>query len=139
MSMNSHRYSKPMIVFAASALGLSALLLASPATMATSEVEAALDDQRCGPLAPPGQYGPYDYRHATIEQKHLVEGAHFSRENELLIRGTSQDRPGPDIDYTLRAFPNHPRALKSVMDLALREKTAKPFGVRYSTECWFNR
>ena len=139
MSMNSLQFSKATSASALIALGLSALILVAPTSMAASAVEAALDDQRCGPLAPPGQYGPYDYRTATIEQKHLVEGAHFSRENELLIRGTSQDRPGPDIDYTLRAFPNHPRALKSVMDLAAREKTPKPFGTRYTTECWFNR
>ena len=102
----------------------SALLLAALVSMAASEVEAALDDQRCGPLHLPDSTVRTTTAHATTEQKHLVEGAHFSRENELLIRGTSQDRPGPDIDYTLRAFPNHPRALKSMMDLALREKTS---------------
>jgi tetratricopeptide (TPR) repeat protein len=111
-----------------------------PAMGTTSMADAQeLDELRCGPLRPPGQYGPYDYRTATVEQKSLVEGAHFSKQNELLIKGTSQERPGPDIDYTLRAFPNHPRALKSVMDLAFREKTNKPFGTRYITECWFNR
>jgi tetratricopeptide (TPR) repeat protein len=105
----------------------------------TPAVAATLEEFKCGILNPQGQYGPFDYRTATSEQKFLVESAHFSKENELLIKGTSQVRPGPDIDYTLRAFPNHARALKSMMELHFREKTDPPPFMRYTVDCWFNR
>jgi tetratricopeptide (TPR) repeat protein len=118
-----------------SCLAVTAAMSVAPALAATSDI----DDFKCGVLNPPGQYGPYDYRTATRDQKHIVEMAHFSHENELLIRGTSTPKPGPDLDYTLRAFPNHARALKSMVDLRFRDKDNPPYGMRYTAECWFNR
>jgi tetratricopeptide (TPR) repeat protein len=108
----------------------------SPADQSTQQ---SIDDFKCGVLNPPGQFGPFDYRTATRDQKYIVEVAHFAPHNEALMRGTSTDRPGPDIDYTLRAFPNHARALKSMMDLRFRDKANPPVGMRYTAECWFNR
>lgn len=104
-------------------------------------VAASEDEIRCGPMALPGQYGPYDYRTATAEQKFLVEGGHFTANVERLKSGTGTNvtRPGPDIDYTLRAFPNHPRALKAMMELGFRDKTNRPFGARWTVDCYFNR
>jgi tetratricopeptide (TPR) repeat protein len=102
-------------------------------------VASDVDDFKCGPLKPPGQFGPYDYRTANKDVKEIVEIAHFSRENELIMRGTSTTLPGPDLDYTLRAFPNHARALKSMSDLRFRDKVNPPVGMRYTAECWFNR
>src|SRR4029078_4759000 len=90
---------------------LAIVLLASLAGIAPA-VASDVDDFKCGPLKPPGQFGPYDYRTANKDVKEIVEIAHFSRENELIMRGTSTTLPGPDLDYTLRAFPNHARALK---------------------------
>jgi tetratricopeptide (TPR) repeat protein len=55
-----------------------------------------------------------------------------------LISGTTGSLGG-DIDYTLRAFPNHPGALMSMVRLGDKEKTAKPSGSRYTVECWLNR
>lgn len=91
----------------------------------------------CGPLA--NAYGPFDYRTQNKELE-IVEGAHFTPEVERLERGNrSGVNPGGDIDYTLRASPNHHRALKAMMDLARKEQRDPPVGVRYSVSCWFQR
>lgn len=62
-------------------------------------------------------YGPYDYsRRAFIDPYNLniVEGAHFTPEVEGLIRGNRGTLEG-DLNYTLRAWPNHHRALLSII------------------------
>lgn len=92
----------------------------------------------CGELG--NGYGPFDYRTEFGEPKRLVEGAHFKPEIEALISGQFSDRTaGGDIDYTLRAFPNHHRALIATMRLSEKEKTDKPAGMRYPVECWLER
>jgi len=102
----------------------------------------------CGPLA--NAFGPFDYRPdrdpptaGTGDHTHklgLVEGAHFTKEVELLIRGhRSGNDPGGDLDYTLRAFPNHHRALISVMRYGEKRASPKPPGLRYDVECYFER
>lgn len=91
----------------------------------------------CGPLYSAGQYGPYDFR--TDKGKlPIVLGAHFTPEVESLITGKS-GYLGSDIDYTLRAIPNHPNALIAMMRLGEREKTLQPRNSRYTVECWFDR
>jgi tetratricopeptide (TPR) repeat protein len=121
---------------ATSTLLLLILLLA--ATCGTSAFAQTVGPN-CGPLRSRGQFGPYDYRTERGEPLQLVEGAHFSPEIEALIRGNRERRAAPDIDYTLRAFPNHPRALTSMMRLGERENRAMPDGSRYTVECWFKR
>ena len=69
----------------------------------------------------------------------LVEDSHFTPTVEILQRGLSSALPGPDISYTLRIYPNHHRALISMLALGEREKTSQPNGAAYSIECWFNR
>ena len=97
---------------------------------------AEVSEFSCGQLRNP--YGPYDYR-SDKDKLPIVEGAHFTPEVANLIRGTTGERPGGDIDYTLRAFPNHPGALMSMVRLGDKEKTARPSGSRYTVECWLNR
>ncbi len=92
----------------------------------------------CGPLFSEGQYGPYDFR-TDKDKLPIVLGAHFQPFVEALIRGSTARRPGGDISYTLHAIPNHPNALQSMMMLGEKEKTPKPFGSRYTVECWFDR
>lgn len=92
----------------------------------------------CGALFAEGQYGPYDYR-KDLDKLPIVLGAHFTPVVESLLRGTTGQRPGPDIDYTLRAIPNNPRALLAMMRLGEKEKTSQPSGSRYTVECWFER
>jgi hypothetical protein len=107
-----------------------------------------VDANYCGSIA--NGFGPFDYRpdrdtlmRGDGDHTHklgLVEGAHFTKEVELLIRGRSGGlKPGGDIDYTLRAFPNHHRALISVMRYGEKEANQKPSGLRYVVECYFER
>lgn len=105
------------------------------ALVATSTTCAA---NYCGELV--NAYGPFDYRERAmlVENLKLVEGAHFTPEVEKLIAG-NRGSLGADLDYTLRAFPNHPRALTSMARLALRSKTSKVSGMKFSFECYFNR
>jgi hypothetical protein len=93
---------------------------------------------RCGPLRPPGQYGPWDFR-TDKERLPVVVNNHFSLRVENLIGGQTTTAVGGDIAFTLRAIPNHPNALVSIMLLGEREKTDQPVGSTYTVECWFDR
>lgn len=92
--------------------------------------------QVCGSLK--SNYGPFDYR---VDQQKLpvVENRHFTPKIEALIGGESTAAAGPDIEYTLRAFPNHTRALAAVMRLGQRHKTNQPKELAYSVDCHFER
>lgn len=119
-----------------------ALLLAPPAWSQGSATG-------CGNLN--NTFGPFDYRpdkykaapddnepHAN--KRFLVESAHFRPEMEALIRGRENTQDiGIQFDYTLRAFPNHHRALIATVRLWEKLKTDPPQNMRYSVECWFER
>lgn len=94
----------------------------------------------CGEVDLPGSYGPYDYTNAEDKSTKLpvVEAHHFTSDVEKLIRGSSGFLAG-DLSYTLVTFPNHHRALTAMAKLALRDKTSKPHGARFSIECFFDR
>ncbi len=112
-----------------------ALLLQGGAALAEDDATAA-----CGPIYPPGQYGPYDYRTATKPQVGVVLGFHFNSEVEALRSGVKNvHEVGADLDYTLRALPNYARALVAMMKLGEREKTDQPRGAHYSVSCYFER
>ncbi len=89
----------------------------------------------CGELK--NAYGPYDY-YADKDKLPIVEVNHFTPEVESLVRGKSDYLAG-DIDYTLRAFPNHPRALFAMMRLTEREKTERLAGAHFPAYCYFVR
>jgi hypothetical protein len=91
----------------------------------------------CGSLQ--NHYGPYDFR--TDKQKlPIVDGAHFTPAVEALIRGSSSSSgPGADLNYTLAAFPNHHRALISVMNYGEKLKTTQPRDLPLIVECYFVR
>lgn len=92
----------------------------------------------CGDIA--NSYGPYDFRTDRGETLGRVERAHFPPITEALIQGKHErSRPGPDIDYTLRAYPNHHRALLAAVRLGEKFKTDPPPGMRYTAECWLVR
>ena len=93
----------------------------------------------CGDLRPPGQYGPFDYRTLPGEIRHRVEDYHFTPDVESGKRGATGAQAGGDLDYTLRAFPNSPRALLAMSRYATRMKTERPPGVRFLAECYFER
>jgi tetratricopeptide (TPR) repeat protein len=93
--------------------------------------------QGCGNLR--NAFGPFDYRTVSEFNRELVEGAHFTPEVESLKRGSGSATVGGDIDYTLRAFPNHPRALLAMKRLGEREKKLKVRGAKYPVGCSFER
>jgi hypothetical protein len=100
-----------------------------------------MDVPGCGSLA--NAYGPYDYTNPTHVRDNLpiVEQYHFDRGVDAL-KGhaiSGPDNLGGDIAYTLRAFPNHHRALDAMGRYQLREKQAPARGARYTAECWFER
>ncbi|MTW14286.1 tetratricopeptide repeat protein [Pseudoduganella eburnea] len=110
---------------------LAAVLLAGAAG-------AALAKPYCGELN--NAYGPFDYRVADQNTKDLVEHAHFTEEVEAGQAGHTS-YIGADIDYTLRVFPNHPRALATMIRLTRRggANSYTLTGAHYPTECYFER
>ena len=111
-------------------------MLVAGALGATSLQASAEEFSRCGQLA--NAFGPFDYRTASASDRYLVEGAHFTSDVANLRRGAT-GTIAADIDYTLRAFPNHPRALLAMSTLGQRTKSAKPPGAKWSVECYFDR
>jgi tetratricopeptide (TPR) repeat protein len=93
-------------------------------------------EPRCGDLV--NAIGPWDYQTASKEQRELIERFHFHQSTETLT-GESVVGIAGDLSYTLHAFPNHPRALMAMAELALKEKRSTPKGSQYSVECWFDR
>jgi tetratricopeptide (TPR) repeat protein len=119
---------------AASRLTLLCVVLAAAPLLAKADEPVSA----CGPLRAYGQYGPYDFR-KDLDRLPIVLGAHFTPEVEALIRGRTSTTPGADIDYTLRAIPNHHRALLSMMRLGDKERSPKVIGATYTVECYFDR
>lgn len=90
----------------------------------------------CGPLD--NAFGPFDYRTARRQDIEIVERYHFTPQVEALTGGESGSLGG-DLDYTLRAFPNHPRALLSLIRLGERNRSPRVAGAKYPIECYFDR
>jgi tetratricopeptide (TPR) repeat protein len=106
------------------------------ALLASAELHAAAN--YCGELT--NAYGPYDFRRraefaANLE---IVEVNHFTSDVENGIKGISSSIGG-DLDYTLRAIPNHHRALTTLVTLAQRDRSVQIQGMHYPVECWFDR
>ncbi len=80
-----------------------------------------------------------DYRTSSKQALHLVESYHFTPEVEALIRGKSSMDIATDLSYTLVAFPNHHRALMSMMLFGQKLKTPQPPKAQFSVECYFQR
>lgn len=87
--------------------------------------------------------GPYDYRDPQLQKRvkgehlEIVEKFHFNSNVENLIKGINSPIPG-DHDYTLRAFPNHHRALWSLMRFYQGKGKGRQF--KYPPpECYFQR
>lgn len=91
----------------------------------------------CGSLD--NGFGPFDYRTASQFTRYRVEHYHFTEQVATLTHGQSGESIGGDIAYTLRAFPNHIRALMAMAELARRQKRDPPTGSPYTVECWFQR
>jgi len=88
-------------------------------------------------------FGPFDYlsRHTLPQQLNIVEKYHFNSNVEQLIKGQSTTSALADIDYTLRAWPNHHRALYSLVRHRSNEWNTKKLQSKQYTpaECYLQR
>ncbi len=88
--------------------------------------------------------GPYDYTmHRNSPDLHLVERFHFTPNIEHLISGNSGRLPA-ELDYTLRASPNHHKALLSIIRYQLKlnnniRSKAISGPLLTPVECYFQR
>lgn len=115
----------------------SCLLIALTCTAVQARIDTNDAEGSCGPINIPTHVGPFDYR-TERQLLSLVEFGHFQPGVEQLIKPMFEDF-GADLDYTLKAFPNHHRALLTMAKLTLKQKTLKPKGANYSAECYFIR
>lgn len=102
--------------------------------LSTQNIYAQVDATICGDLSGV----QWDYRTATQKQHIEVEGAHFPPIVENLIRG-NRGYLGGDLAYTLRASPNHHRALASLMNWSDRLKLYILPNMPLPVECYFER
>lgn len=100
-----------------------------------SHSSADVNDYVCGPLQ--NAYGPYDYR-SNKDKLRVVEAYHLTPEVVNLVAG-STGMVGGDLDYTLRASPNHHIALMAMVRLGEKQKSVKPGGAKYTVECYLQR
>jgi tetratricopeptide (TPR) repeat protein len=82
-------------------------------------------------------FGPFDYlqRSQFAEELAVVEEHHFTPKVQALEFGQEGTVAG-DLDYTLRAWPNHHRALVSLMQYAIQKKQPPPLT---PVECYLQR
>lgn len=124
---------------AAAALTLLLGLATAPAF--AQNLPRALIDQPnhpCGSLLKQeGGYGPFDYR-TQRDKLSIVESFHFTAKVESLSAGQS-GTIGGDLDYTLRAFPNHHRALVALTRWTERNRTDRTDGMNYPVYCYYDR
>lgn len=130
MNVMSKRFARAQAQFA---MATFAVLLSCPLWS-----QAQVSDEFCGPVPMPMQSGPWDYR---TERYYLpiVENAHFTPSVELLLRGKTDVRLGPDLEYTLVHIPNHHRALVAISKLADRSIDDPKIALPRPVECYFNR
>lgn len=84
--------------------------------------------------------GPFDYLklHENAGRLNMVENAHFPTEVEQLIKGKTGSVMA-DIDFVLRTFPNHHRALNSAMEYSLRYQKWPKDHHGLPAECYLQR
>ena len=92
------------------------------------------------PCSGSGQaYGPFDYMLRAQYEKNLavVENHHFSPNVENLVGDTASVMG--NLNYTLMAWPNHHRALNSVIRARLRKKEHYSTTGYTPAECYLER
>ena len=120
-------------------LGLAVFAAAPAAAQAATALKMPLSGpSACGGF-PKADNGPYDYRHVRDRRLQIVEQFHFTPNVESLVSGNSTTYVGGELGFTLRAFPNHHRALIAMVRLGDKLKTPQPQGSTYSVECWLDR
>jgi len=118
-------------------LGLALVLTLAPLAAFSQEQALTQEEILCGTLRARMRVPPHDYR-TDRSMLQVVEKAHFPPATEHLIKPRFIHF-GSDLDYTLYAFPNHHRALVTMVKLGEREKTDQPKGLSFTVDCGFRR
>lgn len=93
-------------------------------------------------------YGPYDYNNPQLQKRlpgsplWLVEKAHFDSHVQRLMKGANEEHTSnaENLDYTLRAFPNHHKALWVMIHYYLKEGRPRyPQSNEPPAECYLQR
>ena len=131
-------------------LGSGSLLIADDAGSYADDTESSSSivanesvevlPMECGTLA--NHYGPFDYTNYEdySTKLQIVEAEHFTPNIEALVSGNTTISALGDIEYTLRTFPNHHRALAAVSKFEFQVEDAQEYiegGL--SPECFFKR
>ncbi len=116
------------------------LLLAAALSLISGSSAAQVSAEACGPVWGTRHWGPFDYRRPVAGAGGLgiVERAHFTPKVEAGLGG-STGPIGGDLNYTLRAFPNHHRALLTTARVTKRMKNDQIPGLEWPMECYFER
>lgn len=114
-------------------IGLLLLVLPVEASVVTAD-----DGTNCGDLE--NAYGPFDYTNPIHfkEKLPVVETHHFTPEVERLEKG-KEGTVAEDLDYTLRTFPNHHRALYAMARLQIQEPREVGATGYFPARCYFIR
>lgn len=114
------------------------VMLLAAMSLALSPLVRAQDVPGCGNLR--NAYGPFDYRDPVNKRDNLpiVETFHFTPDVESLRHGNTGTVLG-DLRYTLRAFPNHHRALAAIARYAIGGGRFPVDDSIPSAECYFLR
>lgn len=112
--------------------------LALASTFVTAQMRPLTPEEiECGTMLAQGRVPPMDYR-TDRRMLQVVENAHFPPRVEQLVKPMFSHF-GADLNYTLHAFPNHHRALVTMVRLGEREKTDLPKELGYTIDCFFRR
>lgn len=114
------------------------VVIALVATISAFQAKAlTAEEMACGTFSRADRLTPEDYRTPSRRLAN-VEHHHFQPSVENLTRHM-QGSFGSDIDYTLWGYPNHHRALATLVKLGQREKTDQPRGSSFTIDCYFRR
>ncbi|MFD2167332.1 hypothetical protein ACFSJY_13850 [Thalassotalea euphylliae] len=108
------------------------------------------NERKCGSLD--NHFGPFDYYDPANHQStgaqsqgkiRIVTKRHLTKSMLRLKRG-STGSIADDLDYTLRAIPNHPKGLDLASRFELERKNSATFAKRHkklflSADCYFER
>lgn len=105
----------------------------------TAAAQSAVDGVCGNPFQ--NHFGPFDFRRAPPYALMLVERKHLTPGIESLTQPgtTTLHLLASDVGYTLHVFPNHHRALITMVRLGERHKSDQPPGARYTIDCYFQR
>jgi tetratricopeptide (TPR) repeat protein len=111
--------------------------LLSCLALALGAIQAFAQENTCGSLDN-GNFGPYDYRIERTDKLRIVEKNHFAPQVAALVQGQSGPL-GADLDFILRASPNHHRALEALIRLRDRPETLAKSQLPRPINCYFER